>query len=275
MASAAAIPMASTRRGEAATSAASSSAGCQGSTRLVDIGCFILRGDGLLVADPLSVGGTLDAAMASGGPTVRTPGAAPTFAEKKFGSTHHAQAPLPALPQGSLVLDFVAPGLWGVLAGVERMQPMGGNGDFSLLMDDGTSVNVLFLLNSAHMQMQQAELSLLQSLPWELFESCQRNRVSVTSGQLGVFTKHSLADAQEAMSRASPQAAQAQASFWYNRACELTCSEDQVGILDVAGGPLGCVSATGISEEGSYPIYVVRSPESEEIWAVKVEFLSS
>ncbi|CBZ50707.1 conserved hypothetical protein [Neospora caninum Liverpool] len=285
--------MSSSRGGETSTSSAASSSA--GSTRLVDVGCFILRGDGLLIADPLSVGGTLDTAMTAGGglgAAVRSAGGR-TFSEKKSGFAENGaqQRPELSLPQGSLALDYVAPGLWGVLADVERMQPIGGGcsaapgaggalsdssgDDFSLLMDAGSSVNVLFLLNSAHMQMQQAELSVLQGLPWEPFESPRGNRVYVSSGQVGVFTTHSMTDAQEAVSRASPQAAQAQTALWYNRACELTCSEHQVGILDVAGGPVGCVSATGISEEGRYPIYVARSPESEEIWAVKVAFLSS
>ncbi|PFH32321.1 hypothetical protein BESB_016390 [Besnoitia besnoiti] len=259
-------------------------------TRLLDIGCFILRGSGLLVADPLAVGGILEGAAAgAGGP----------LAEKKASLTENGADALGVrMPQGALLLDHTAPGLWGVLAAIERMQPMGGStgagstpradtgpfggsghpsystggGDMlSLMMDEGSSVNALFLLNSAHMQMQQAELSMLQGLPWESFAG----RVTVSSGQLGVFTTQSMRDATEACERSTPQAVQATASYWYNRACELTCSEHQVGILDVSGGPVGCVTATGISEEGQYAVYVLRSAESDEIWAVKVDFLSS
>lgn len=39
---------------------------------------------------------------------------------------------------------------------------------------------------------------------------------------------------------------------------------------------MGCVSATGLAEEGSYKVHVLRSgDEGDEVWALRLDFLQN
>lgn len=41
----------------------------------------------------------------------------------------------------------------------------------------------------------------------------------------------------------------------------------------MVGGPVGCVSATGLAEEGGYKVHVLRSHDTDDVWALKIDFL--